>query len=204
LPAQAQEAAPPDLKRDGDTLTLDALGQRLALPLPSWLDAAEVDAAALASAAETRFTLTDTQASLMLYPRAEGEGFWTTRMGALNTLDDTPNLKAYRDVVIIGYAQVCKPEATAFFQLTPDEDDSLPPLGLACGSYADIVRGYQGKGEVVVMRFLKTDLGVGLVFQEWLGRAFDPADAQSWPVTTETVQQRIDTFGQSTALALVD
>ena len=80
----------------------------------------------------------------------------------------------------------------------------LAPLGFACGGYNDRLSGYQGKGEVMIMRFLKTARGVGVVYQEWLGPAFDPATPASWPVDTALIERRVAQFEAEVALGLVD
>lgn len=201
LPVAATETASPVLSRAGEQLALEALEQRLLMPAPDWLAAgAEIDP----NAPETLLEADAQEVSLLLYPRAESEAFWTTRVGARLSLDGNANLKAYRDVVIIGYAQICRPELTAFFQLSPDQGEELAPLGFACGGYNDRLSGYQGKGEVMIMRFLKTARGVGVVYQEWLGPAFDPATPASWPVDTALIERRVAQFEAEVALGLVD
>lgn len=193
----------PALSRQGDLLALDALDQRLALPMPDWL-AGNVDIEALRVAPETVYQAGEKEVTLLLYPRAESEAFWTTRVGARISVADDPNLKAYRDVLIIGYAQICRPELTAFFQLSQDRGEDLAPLGFACGGYIDRLNGYEGKGEVMVMRFVKTARGVGVVYQEWLGAGFDPADPAGWPVDPALVERRVTQFDTEITLALLD
>ncbi len=106
--------------------------------------------------------------------------------------------------VMSAYARNCKPELTGFFQLGPDEGESLAPLGFVCGSYLDTLSGYQGLGEVMVVSFRKSDRGIAIVYQEWRGKSFDPAQPASWPVATQTVEARANQLNSAAQLSALD
>lgn len=202
--ALAQDDGLPNLSASGDHLVLDALGQKLSLPMPDWLATGSLDLAALRASPQVVYMAGDNQADLMLYPQGESEAIWSTRIGARIVKVDAARLTAFRQTLLVRYAQLCQPKATSFFQLSPDEGENLAPLGFACASYIDQLTGYQGKGEVMVMGFTRTDHGVAVVYQEWLGDAFDLGQPATWPVDVKTVEARIGQFGSPDALALAD
>ncbi|MFD1253669.1 hypothetical protein DEVEQU_00256 [Devosia equisanguinis] len=185
-------------------LVLEALGHQLALPMPDWVDPAWRERDGLSALIDTNYVTLDGQAAVSLYPKGEGEGFWTKRYGARILDDASTALVDYRDAAIDAFATTCKPGLTGFFQLEPDGADHLPPLGFVCGGFLDALPGYRGKGEVMVMGFLKSPNGLGVVFQEWQGTAFDPADPTSWPVDVQTVEARVAQFKTDASLAVVD
>ena len=186
-PALAQGAGTLPFTRADGHLVLETLGQKLTLPLPDWAQDATSDAE-LAERISTRFLEERGQAHLEIYPRGEGEAFWSTLYGArISSQADMP-LADFRSVVINVYAQSCNPETVALFQLEPDQEDVLPPVGYVCGAYLDGFTDFEGQGEVMVMGFYKSPKGVGMVYQEWRGDAFDASDPASWPVDAQVVQ----------------
>lgn len=197
--AGAQEASETPVSEADGTLVLEALGHRYSMPRPSWLDAATP----LADNVETRFEATDGEALLEIFPKGQSEAFWDTLYG-VRLLANGPALTEFRSGVMAGYARNCKPEMVGFFQLDPDEGENLPPLGFVCGAYRDGLTGFSGKGAIMVMGFYRTPDGVGLLFQEWRGNAFDPTKPATWPVTTEVIESRVADFKSETALAIVD
>lgn len=197
--AGAQDASEAPVSEADGALVLEALGHRYSMPRPSWLDAATP----LADNVETRFEATDGEALLEIFPKGQSEAFWETLYG-VRLLADGPALTEFRSGVMAGYARNCKPEMVGFFQLDPDEGENLPPLGFVCGAYRDGLTGFSGKGAIMVMGFYRTPDGVGLLFQEWRGNAFDPTKPATWPVTTEVIESRVADFKSETALAIVD
>ena len=198
-PANAQVNSGPPLVLEGSGLVLEALDHRLTLPRPNWVDAAATDLEPLVS---TTFVSDDIDAVLEIFPRYESRGFWTTIYGAYITRVTGRPLSEFRAQAVAGYAQTCQPDLTGFVQLGPDDGEKLAPFIAVCGAYAE--GGDTARGEVMVMTFRQTDLGVGVVYQQWRGRAFDPADPASWPVETAIVEARAAQFGGDVALALVD
>ena len=195
------QSAPPALPvtAEGGQLVLEAQEQKLTLPKPDWIETADADWAELVS---TRFNTVGNQSHLEIYPRGEGEAFWTTLYGARLTRMADPVLSDFRSVVIDVYANSCRPEATAFFQLEPDDGDALPPLGFVCGAYRDPAEA--DKGEVTIIAFLKSDAGVGMVYQGWRGDAFSPSDTSTWPVSSSDVEQHVARFKSEALLSRAD
>ncbi|MET3927202.1 hypothetical protein [Devosia sp. 2618] len=188
--AQAQVISEAPIAEEGQSLVLSANGHALKMPLPDWLSADQLSAGNVWPLVDSTYRSDDSQALLEIYPKGESEALWKTLYGARITYTDARTLTAYRNVVMAGYAQTCKPELTGFFQLGADQGDRLAPLGFACGAYLDRLTGFAGMGEIMVMSFTKTENGVAIVYQEWRGPAFNPSDAASWPVPTSVVQAR--------------
>lgn len=184
---------------EGDHLVLEAQAQKLSLPKPDWIDQGAENWTDLVS---TRFTEIGDQAHLEIYPRGEGEAFWTTHYGARVTRSANPVLTEFRSAVMDVYARSCRPEATAFFQLEPDDGDNLPPLGFVCGAYLDPADAEQG--EVMIISFFKSESGVAMVYQGWRGDAFDAADTSTWPVSPGDVEQHVSRFKTEAALRPAD
>lgn len=202
-PAAAQNSPPLPFAQADGKLVLEALGQRLTLPMPSWAeDAADLES--LAEQVSTRFLEESGQAHLEIYPRGEGEAFWSTLYGARLSNQADISLAEFRALVINVYAQSCRPETVALFQLEPDEGEAIPPMGYVCGAYLDSFTDFAGQGEVMVMGFYKSPAGVGMVYQEWRGEAFDAADPASWPVPAELVEAKVAQFKTDVALSVVD
>ncbi|QQR38834.1 hypothetical protein [Devosia rhizoryzae] len=199
-PALAQTTAPalPVTTEEGH-LVLEAQEQKFSLPKPDWIDQAAENWSELVS---PRFTEIGNQAHLEIYPRGEGEAFWTTLYGARVTSMAEPVLAEVRAAVIEVYARSCRPEATAFFQLEADDGDNLPPLGFVCGSYLDPANADQG--EVMIIGFYKSDRGVAMLYQGWRGPAFDPAVTGTWPVTPSEVEQHVARFKAEPVLTRAD
>lgn len=204
LPALAQTQSEAPLSEVGNALVLDAAGHSFSLPLPDWLTPAERLSGAVRPLVETTFVSDANQALLEVYPKGETRDDWATLYGARITLEAGRPLTDYRSAVMYGYSQTCKPELTGFFQFGDDEGDTLAPLGFVCGAFLDRLDGYAGEGEVMVMAFRKTDKGVGIVYQEWRGSAFDPSDPETWPVSTEVLQARADQLQAEAALTVTD
>lgn len=198
----AQVRSEPPLVEEGGKLVLDALGHRLALPRPDWLTG---DEAAL-DRVETTFVAEDGQALLEIYPLGESEALWTTHFGARISRDENERTLAdYRAALMVLHANSCKPELTGFFQLGPDKDDNdLAPLGFVCGAYLDRYRTFAGLGEVMVASFGRSDTGVAIVYQEWRGKSFNPADPATWPVPTHVVEARASQLKAEMALSKAD
>jgi hypothetical protein len=197
LSAHAQISGEPPLTQNGQTLVLGALGQSLTFPLPDWLTAEEgADARAMV---ETHYVSDDTQALLEIYPKGETQALWHTLYGARVSLGPDRPLTALRSAMMIAYGRTCQPELAGFFQFHADEGEVLAPLGFVCGAYRSPL--YADQGTVMVMSFRKTTGGFAVVYQEWRGDAFDPADASSWPVSTEAVQARAAALQSGTTLS---
>lgn len=198
----AQSGARLPFSHESGQLVLETLGQRLVLPPPDWVDVTALDT--IAEQVSTRFLEDAGQAQLTIYKRGEGEAFWSTLYGArLNTRTDI-DLAQFRSLVVNVYAQSCDPDTVALFQLEPDEDDYVPPLGYVCGAYLDAFSDLAGQGEVMVMGFYETEAGLGMVYQEWRGGAFDASTPENWPVAAETVEARMAQFKSDVSLTLVD
>ena len=202
-PALAQvEGSLPFTRADGH-LVLQTLGQTLTLPVPDW--ALETTSEAeLAELVSTRFLEESGQAHLEIYRRGEGEAFWTTLYGARISNQTDMSLADFRSVVINVYAQSCDPEGVALFQLEPDQEDILPPVGYVCGAYLEGFTDFEGQGEVMVMGFYKSPKGVGMVYQEWRGEAFDASDPASWPVEAQAVQDYMARLKTEVTLTAAD
>lgn len=202
-PAAAQSAGALPFASEEGQLVLETLGQRLTLPPPDWAeDAASIEA--LAEQISTRFLEESGQAHLEIYPRGEGEAFWSTLYGARVSNQTSMALADFRSVVINVYAQSCQPETVAVFQLEPDSADVLPPLGYVCGAYLDSFVDFAGQGEVMVMGFYKSARGMGMVYQEWRGDAFDATDPASWPIPAAEVEGHLARLKSAVTLTLAD
>lgn len=198
--AMAQDAPPPLSEADG-ALGLDRLGHHLVLPMPDWL---ENVSGPIESQVEIRYLTDARQALVEIRPKGETEALWNTLYGARITLGADRPLAEFRAAVMSGYAATCQPARTGFFQLQPDQGDTLPPLGFVCGGYRDDLTGYAGLGEISVMSFKKSAGGVAIIFQEWRGKAFDPTVPASWPVATDVVQARATQLQDQTQFSLLD
>lgn len=200
-PAAAQ-ATLPFTSTDGH-LVLETLGQRLTLPPPDWV-AGESELATIGEQVSTRFLEEDEQAHLEIYKRGEGEAFWSTLYGARLSARAQMPLTDFRNLVLNVYVQSCQPETVAVFQLEPDDGENLPPLGYACGAYRDDFTAFAGQGEVMVMGFYKSEAGLGMVYQEWRGDAFDASNPANWPVPADVVEARIAQFKTEISLTALD
>ena len=202
-PVLAQAGATLPFTRADGHLVLETLGQTLTLPVPDWASET-VSEAELAELVSTRFLEESGQAHLEIYRRGEGEAFWTTLYGARISNQQDMSLADFRSVVISVYAQSCNPETVALFQLEPDQEDILPPVGYVCGAYLDGFTAFEGQGEVMVMGFYKSPKGVGMVYQEWRGEAFDAADPASWPVDAAVVEAYMARLKTEVSLTAAD
>jgi len=202
-PASGQATIDLPFAHANGMLVLETLGQKLTLPPPDWAaEAASIEE--LAELVSTRFLEESGQAHLEIYRRGEGEAFWTTLYGARVSNQASMSLGDFRSVVINVYARACDPETVALFQLEPDDGDRLPPLGYVCGAYLDGFTDFAGQGEVMVMGFYKSEAGLGMVYQEWRGEAFDASNPASWPVPAEVVEGRMAQLASEVTLTLAD
>lgn len=201
--AQAQMAGALPFAIENGLLVLDTLGQRLTMPPPDWADATQ-GPEAFSELVSTRFLEESGQAHLEIYQRGEGEAFWSTLYGARVTNQPGLSLTDFRATVINVYARSCNPETVALFQLEPDQPDMLPPVGYVCGAYLDGFSDFAGQGEVMIMGFYKSAAGVGMVYQEWRGEAFDAADPASWPVAAEAVEAHMARLQSDVSLTTPD
>lgn len=200
--AVAQDLGP--IREADNHLVLSGAGHQFNLPMPDWIDPSWRQSQGLSALLDVTYTDQDRELAVGLYPKGEGEGFWTKRYGARIVANETIALADYRDAAIATFAATCKADRTGFFQLEPDSDDRLPPLGFVCGEFVDALPGYKGKGEVMVMGFHKSASGLAVVYQEWQGKAFDPSTPGTWPVDVRTVEDRVMAFKSDASLALVD
>ncbi|UYN99245.1 MAG: hypothetical protein KIT02_15185 [Devosia sp.] len=189
LPAAAQASAP--LAVSDGALVVDALGHRLALPMPDWVVAPVADTAQLTEQISSTYFADDLQASIELFPRGESEAFWTTLYGIRLNQGEDMSLVQLRQAVVNVYARACQPQSVALFQFEADNGDDIPPLGFVCGAYLNEIPAYAGRGEIMVIGFYRTPTGVGMVYQEWRGAAFDPEDPATWPVGSEVIEARM-------------
>ena len=202
-PAWAQAGGTLPFTRADGHLVLETLDQKLTLPVPDWAREATSDAE-LADLVSTRFLEESGQAHLEIYRRGEGEAFWTTLYGARVSNQQGMSLADFRSVVINVYAQSCNPETVALFQLEPDQEDVLPPVGYVCGAYLDGFTAFEGQGEVMVMGFYNSSKGVGMVYQEWRGDAFDATDPATWPVAADVVEAYMARLKSEVSLTAAD
>jgi len=202
-PAFAQIRSEAPLTLENGMLRLDAMGHRLALPMPDWLAAGGAENAL--DQVETTYLAEEGQALLEIYPNGESEALWTTLYGARISRDEQErSLADYRAALMMLHANSCEPSLTGFFQLGPDDGDNLAPLGFVCGAYRDQYTAFRGLGEVMVASFRRSDTGVAIIYQEWRGTAFDPADPSSWPVATAVVEARAAQLQAEVTLSKAD
>jgi hypothetical protein len=201
-PALAQGEKPP-VAPDGANMKFSTLGHHFTVPLPDWLTPAERLAPDWLGLVESSYYADALQAFVEFFPKGQSLRNWTTTYGVRITLEPGRSLEDYRDATMAGYAQSCKPGAGGFFTFGETTPDFFPALGFVCGAYLDSIPDLRGKGEVMVTVFRKTGTGVGIVYQEWKGRAFDPSDPSTWPISGEAFQARAAQL-QDEAKLLVD
>lgn len=203
-PALGQDAGAAPLRIDGEALWFDAQDHQLKLPMPPWADPIPATAEDLAQSTTSRFIDDGTLARVDLFPRGEGEAFWTSLYGARISRQANPVLADFRAVVVEVYSRNCNPDTTGFFQLEADQGDMLPPLGFVCGAYLGLTPETRGKGEIMVAGFYKSDDALAMVYREWRGDAFDPTNAATWPVTPQQVQAEIERLKSVPVLTRLD
>jgi hypothetical protein len=202
VPAMAQPVQEIPIEVVDGQMVYDVLGQRLSWPVPDWFPAS--GAPQWADYVSPNHVESDDQASLEIFPRGESEAYWTTIYGArINATPDVA-LTQLRSAVVNVYSRACQPQTVALFQFEPDQGDVIPPLGFLCGAYLDQLPSYAGKGEVMVIGFVRSETGVGMVYQEWRGAAFDPEDTSTWPVSPDVVEQRLAQFKSAVTLSSAD
>ena len=203
IPTMAQQAAldTPPLAEANGALTLDRLGHHLTMPMPDWLQS---PSGPIESQVEIHYLGDDRQVAVEVRPKGETEALWSTLYGARIALSPDLPLAQFRSSVMAGYAATCQPSQTGFFQLQPDQGDTLAPLGFICAAYRSDLTAYSGLGEVAVMSFKKTPKGVALVFQAWRGKSFDAKQPSTWPVKTDVVQARAAQLQDQSALTAAD
>lgn len=204
VPSMAQQTPDIPIAINDGQLVYEALGQRLSWPLPDWLPTPAPEAGQLGDFISSKQIAGEQDATLELFPRGESEAYWTTIYGARINATADIGLPQLRRAVVNVYSQACKPQSVALFQFEPDEGDVIPPLGFLCGSYLDQLPAYAGKGEIMVIGFVRSESGVGMVYQEWRGAAFDPEDTASWPVSPAVVEARVEQFKSAIALSSAD
>jgi hypothetical protein len=202
-PAFAQGLGDAPLSEVNGQLALDALGQRLVMPMPDWAEGATT-LVELSDRALARYTEADGQAQLEMYRAGENEKFWTTLYGARLSTRASMSLQDFRSSVINVYAQGCDPDTIALFQLEADVGDVLPPLGYVCGAYADHIIDFVGEGEVMIMGFYRSEVGIGMVYQEWRTPRFDAAKTETWPISPDEIEQRITQLKEQVSLLRAD
>ncbi len=200
----AQGSEPMPVVQDGVTLHLDALGHRLAMPLPSWLSDAERLSADVLDLVVTSYSGDATQALFEMVKAGETTRDWSEIYAARLTLEPARALSDYRQAAMVGYARTCRPELTGFFQLGEGRPDDLPPLGFVCGAFLSGIPGYAGQGEIAIIAFKKTATAVAVVTHEWRGRAFDPTNPSTWPVAAAIVEARAAELHNMATLAVAD
>lgn len=201
-PSFAQDPGSVPLTPQDEYMVLDALGHQLVLPMPDWLTQ-DTSSEELLDRVSATFEADGGQAHLEIYPRGESEAFWSELYGARIMSPSATALPDLRDVIIDVYGRACRPETIALFQLEPDAGEEIPPLGFVCGAYRDLP-GYAGQGEVMIMGFYRSPKGIAVVYQEWRGEAFDAADASTWPVSAEEIEQRAAQFKSEAVLTQAD
>lgn len=202
-PVVAQQSSALPLRVEAEQLVFDAMGQQLVLPPPDWRELDGTAPEALLDLVSAYFNEDQSQARIEIYPRGEGEALWTRLYGARIFNQPSLALPNLRSAIIDVYSRACRPETVALFQLEPDDGDMIPPMGFVCGAYLDMP-GYAGQGEVMITGFYRSEMGVAMVFQEWRGPAFDPADSATWPVTTAEIETRVVQFKSGAALEPAD
>lgn len=186
-PASAQEVT---VTQSGATLRMQALDHRFALPLPDWLTAAERLSPDVLALVEDNTYADPRQAFVEFFPAGQTAKNWTTTYAARLTLDPERPLEDYRKATIYGYSQTCNDKLAGSFSLGEDTPDDLAPLIYVCGAYKDEIAGLRGQGQVLLAVFRKTEAGIGMVYQEWKGPLFDPADPATWPVKRAALEAR--------------
>lgn len=187
LPAQAQEVS---VTQSGAALRMQALDHRFALPLPDWLTAAERLSPDVLALVEDNTYADPRQAFVEFFPAGQTAQSWTTTYAARLTLDPERPLEDYRKATIYGYSQTCNDRLAGSFSLGEDSAEALAPLIFVCGAYKDELTNLRGQGQVLLAVFRKTERGVGMVYQEWKGPLFDPADPATWPVGRAALEAR--------------
>lgn len=188
-PLAAEEEAGVAVTQDGPRIVLAAVGHKFSVPLPDWLSASERLSADVMGLVETNTYGDPRQAFVEFFPRGQSIENYTTTYGARVTLEPGRSLEDYRRATIVGYSQACKPEAVGAFTFGPDTPDTVSALGFVCGAFLDTTE-LRGQGQVMVSVYRKTDAGVAMVYQEWKGPAFNPADPLTWPVSADAYQAR--------------
>lgn len=187
LPAAAQEVS---VTQSGATLRMQALDHRFALPLPDWLTAAERLSPDVLALVEDNTYADPRQAFVEFFPAGQTAQSWTTTYAARLTLDPERPLEDYRKATIYGYSQTCNEQLAGSFSLGADTPEALAPLVYVCGAYKTEIASLRGQGQVLLAVFRKTEAGVGMVYQEWKGPVFDPADPATWPVGRAALEAR--------------
>ncbi|WDR02685.1 hypothetical protein PSQ19_00090 [Devosia algicola] len=102
------------LMLDGTRLTLNALGHKLTLPAPHWLDSAAGQS--LEDMASVNYSEDPRKADLDIFPKGESAENWTSAVGARLLLQPTRPLADYRSSEMTYYSQTCQPQTSGFFQ----------------------------------------------------------------------------------------
>ncbi|UXN74201.1 hypothetical protein N8D56_02695 [Devosia sp. A8/3-2] len=203
-PARAQDAGEPALSAADGKLVLDVPEQRLAMPMPDWLNAGDVGSGDIKPLVDLSYSVENGQIRLDIRPKGETEADWKIAYGAHLQEQTSGTLVGFRRSVMAGYGQSCQPNAMAFFQFGRDDGDNLAPLGFACGAFFD------GSGRSFwPWRDRRDELpqkrqGRCRVLPDWRGPAFDPSKPASWPVATNVVEERSRQLQAEVSLTLAD
>jgi hypothetical protein len=176
--------------QEGRSLHFDALGHRITMPFPDWLDAADLLSPDVASLVEANYFADPAQAFVEFFPKGESVNSFTTTYAARMTMQPGRSLEDYRRATIFGYSSTCQQESIGVFLFGEETPDFFPALAFICGSYINSIPGLSGLGEVMVSVFRKTEEGVAVVYQEWRGPAFNAYDPASWPISPAALEAR--------------
>jgi hypothetical protein len=199
-PVIAEDAVPAPVQ-EGANLKFDAVGHSFTLPLPDWLTSAERLSPDVLGLVETNAYADPNQAFVEFFPKGQSIENYSTTYAARITREAGRSLDDYRRATIFGYSQSCKPEATGVFTFGETTDDFFPALGFICGAFRDDIDTLRGQGQVMVSVFMKTDVGIAMVYQEWRGPAFNPSDPATWPVSGDAYQARADELKAASTVA---
>lgn len=199
LPALAQIRSEPPLSLADNRLVLTTEEQRLVLPVPDWV-AADVTGDAVLSSFEAIFRTGDAGADLEIYRNGAIYALATELYGAHLVRDPDAGPLDYRQTIIDGFGRACVPGQVAFVQLGEDPDDILAPLLLVCGAQ----RANARQGAIMAITLQSSAAGFAVVYQQWRGAAFDPAEASAWPAAPDVIETRARQLQAGTVLTLTE
>jgi hypothetical protein len=191
-PAAPATTATDPLRQEGTSFVFTALGHEITIPMPDWLTGAERLSPDVGALIEKGGFANDKTAYVEFFPKGQSIDAWTTTYSARITLEPERTLENYRQATIYGYSQTCKPEFIGMFTFGEDTPEAFAPLAFLCGSYQTGLKGLDGKGEILVAVFRKTDAGIAVIYEEWRGPSFNPYDPAGWPIDRNALQARVD------------
>jgi hypothetical protein len=189
LAAQTGPVAAPVIQ-EGQAFHFDALGHRITMPFPDWLEAADLLSSDVVSLVEANYFADRAQAFVEFFPKGESVNSFTTTYAARMTMQPGRSLQDYRQATIFGYSSTCRQDSIGVFLFGEETPDFFPALAFICGRYIDSIPGLGGMGEVMVSVFRKTEAGVAVVYQEWRGPAFNAYEPASWPISPAALELR--------------